>query len=210
MHQSYTELYLGLLREIFRDYPFELSSKPKNYIRIDFRPENGGQRKCGTKENNKPMKEKKTTQGQAKDKKQSKAIQAINARLAKFGLEIKNVIFAGERTIVFFKDGTKTTVQCRGGDTYSKEAGIAFAIVKKLLGKYDVGFTEIRGNGYDRLLTDIAEEAISQEKIRKAVSEKTKALKGKAKENASEPTPPPEVAPASDSVSDATKAFANS
>lgn len=153
---------------------------------------------------------KNTNQVTKKVKQQSKAIQAINARLAKSGLEIKNVIFAGERTIVFFEDGTKTTVQCRGGDTYSKEAGIAFAIVKKLLGKYDAGFTEIRGNGYDRLLTDIADEAIKQESVRKEVSEKTKALKGKAKENASEPTPPPKVAPETNGVSDATKAFANS
>ena len=58
--------------------------------------------------------------------------------------------------------------------------------------------------------TDIADEAIKQESVRKAVSEKTKALKGKAKENASGPTPPPKVAPETNGVSDATKAFANS
>lgn len=166
----------------------------------------GGAKKSPVKKDNKENMNKATK----KVKQQSKAIQAINARLAKSGLGIKNVIFAGERTIVFFEDGTKTTVQCRGGDTYSKEAGIAFAIVKKLLGKYDAGFTEIRGNGYDRLLTDIADEAIKQESVRKAVSEKTKALKGKAKENASEPTTPPKVAPETNGVSDATKAFANS
>ncbi len=185
-----------------------------DYIKIVMNPfpieENRKQEKLGVTKITESRKVKTMQPAPKKDKNQSKAILAVNARLVKFGIAIKNVIFAGERTIVFFKDGTKTTVQCRKGDTYSKEAGIAFAIVKKLLGKYDNGFTEIRGNGYDRLLTDIAEEAIKQEAIRKAVSEKAKALKGKAKEKNSEPTPPPKVAPEANGVSGATKAFANS
>ena len=50
--------------------------------------------------------------------------------------EIKNVIFNDPATIVFWKDGTKTIVKCRKdkGDVFSKETGLAMAIVKKLYG----------------------------------------------------------------------------
>lgn len=50
--------------------------------------------------------------------------------------EIENVIFNDPATIVFWKDGTKTIVKCRKdkGDVFSKETGLAMAIVKKLYG----------------------------------------------------------------------------
>lgn len=50
--------------------------------------------------------------------------------------EIENVIFNDPATIVFWKDGTKTTVKCRKdkGDVFSKETGLAMAILKKLYG----------------------------------------------------------------------------
>ena len=50
--------------------------------------------------------------------------------------EIENVIFNNPATIVFWKDGTKTIVKCRKdkGDVFSKETGLAMAIVKKLYG----------------------------------------------------------------------------
>lgn len=48
--------------------------------------------------------------------------------------EIKDVIFNPPATIVLWKDGTKTVVKCRDGDTYSKETGLALAICKKVYG----------------------------------------------------------------------------
>lgn len=48
--------------------------------------------------------------------------------------EIKNVIFNEPATIVFWADGSKTIVKCQEGDTYSKEVGLAMAIVKKIYG----------------------------------------------------------------------------
>lgn len=52
--------------------------------------------------------------------------------------EIKNVIFNPPATIVFWSDGTKTVVQCREGDEFDPEKGLAMAISKKMLGnKYD-------------------------------------------------------------------------
>lgn len=47
---------------------------------------------------------------------------------------IKKVIFNDPATIVLWDDGTKTVVKCSLGDTYSKWAGLAFCICKKLMG----------------------------------------------------------------------------
>lgn len=52
-----------------------------------------------------------------------------------FNTPIKNVIFNGPATIVFWKDGTKTVSICRDGDTYSQETGLAICFMKKALGK---------------------------------------------------------------------------
>ena len=49
-------------------------------------------------------------------------------------LGIKKVIFHDPATIVYWKDGTKTVVKCSKDDKYSKEAGLAFCIMKKLYG----------------------------------------------------------------------------
>ena len=46
----------------------------------------------------------------------------------------KKVIFNGPATVVLWKDGTKTVVKCKEGDPYSKEAGFALCLLKKLSG----------------------------------------------------------------------------
>ena len=48
--------------------------------------------------------------------------------------QIKNVIYNDPATIVFWKDGTKTVVQCQKdkGDTYNPELGLAMCIIKKM------------------------------------------------------------------------------
>ena len=51
-----------------------------------------------------------------------------------FPLTIKNVIFNGPATIVFWTDGTKTIVKCQEGDAFDSEKGLAMAFVKKILG----------------------------------------------------------------------------
>lgn len=47
---------------------------------------------------------------------------------------IKKVVFNAPATIVFWGDGSKTIVKCQPGDTYSRETGLAMAIVKKTYG----------------------------------------------------------------------------
>ena len=47
---------------------------------------------------------------------------------------IKQVKYNDPATIVFWSDGTKTVTKCCGDDIYSKEAGLAICVMKKLLG----------------------------------------------------------------------------
>lgn len=49
-------------------------------------------------------------------------------------LEVKKVIFNEPATIVFWKDGTKTVVKCRDGETFDPEKGVALCFMKKALG----------------------------------------------------------------------------
>lgn len=45
-----------------------------------------------------------------------------------------NVIFRNPATIVFWDDGDKTVVKCQPGDTFSAEAGLTAAMLKKYMG----------------------------------------------------------------------------
>lgn len=55
---------------------------------------------------------------------------------------VKEVKFSGDRTIVFFNDGTKTVVQCQEGGTFDKEKGLAVACMKKLFENTNI-FNEV-------------------------------------------------------------------
>lgn len=47
---------------------------------------------------------------------------------------VKNIIFNGPATIVFWKDGTKTMVKCHEKDTPDKSKAIALCFMKKMFG----------------------------------------------------------------------------
>lgn len=52
--------------------------------------------------------------------------------------KVEKVIFNDPVTVVFWKDGTRTTVKCTGDEKYDPEKGLAMAAIKKMLGnKYD-------------------------------------------------------------------------
>lgn len=57
--------------------------------------------------------------------------------------EIKDVIFNNPATIVFWTDGSKTVVKCKGKDSFDPEKGLAMAIVKKVFGN--------KGNYYNKI-----------------------------------------------------------
>ena len=78
------------------------------------------------------------------------ALKAIQERNKDLRGKIVDVKFSGNRTIVFFGDGTKVVVKCQEGDTFDKEKGLAVACMKKLFDNTNV-FNEVMrkwcGNG---------------------------------------------------------------
>lgn len=54
---------------------------------------------------------------------------------------VKDVIFSGPATIVFWTDGTKTVCKCQGNDTFNPETGIAMCYMKKSLGNTSMAKT---------------------------------------------------------------------
>lgn len=47
---------------------------------------------------------------------------------------IHQIIFSGPKTIVMWKDGTKTIVSCGEGDQYDRYVGFCAAVTKKMFG----------------------------------------------------------------------------
>ena len=47
---------------------------------------------------------------------------------------IQQIIFSGPKTIVIWKDGTKTIVSCGEGDQYDRYIGFCAAVTKKMFG----------------------------------------------------------------------------
>lgn len=72
------------------------------------------------------------------------ASMTLRASNSKKRIFIDKIIFNGPATIVYWDDGTKTVVKCKPDDPYSKDAGVAMATLKKIL-----------GSGYGRYLTAV-------------------------------------------------------
>lgn len=95
-------------------------------------------------------------------------------------IPISRVTYSGNKTIVWFIDGTKTTVTCSSKDTYDRQTAIAYALVKRIFGK--VGRTdpktgkfysnEIDGNGLGIKLEKIANAGFDQDIEKKNLAAK--------------------------------------
>lgn len=101
--------------------------------------------------------------------------------------EIKRVTFNGNTTIVWFQDDTYAIVNCSTGDKYDRKTAVAYAMVKRMLGKvgkYDkrakkFNAKEIDGNGFGCYLQKIVDSAFDQEKEEKLALEKKRTAKAK-------------------------------
>lgn len=58
----------------------------------------------------------------------------MNTKTKTINFCVNKVIFNGPATVVIWGDGTKTVVKCADGDSYSKWAGFAMCIAKRLYG----------------------------------------------------------------------------
>lgn len=92
---------------------------------------------------------------------------ALNVPIANM---IDHVMYSKPATIVFWIDGTKTVVKSTGSDVFSKETGVALAILKKMF-----------GDNYYRQLTRIVKHmSIDAEDVNKSKTKekpKPKAVK---------------------------------
>lgn len=98
---------------------------------------------------------------------------------------VDRAIFNGDTTIVFFTDGTRCEVNCSKDDKYDRKTAVAYAIVKRLLGKvgkYDKNrkkFIEndIDGAGFGMYLQKIVDNGFDQQAEEQAVIERKKNAK---------------------------------
>lgn len=91
--------------------------------------------------------------------------------------KIKNVIFNNPYTIVFWQDGTKTTVTCGAGDVFDEEKGIFACITKKLYGNKGSYIDNIKPfltENVEKEKTRLAEKKKKVEADAKALEEKRK------------------------------------
>lgn len=68
------------------------------------------------------------------EKEKARTIAFKKAKVDDFITSIKRVIFSGNRTIVIWADGTKTTITCGKDDVFDREKGVALCIVKHMFG----------------------------------------------------------------------------
>ena len=101
-------------------------------------------------------------------------------------IPISRVTYSGDTTVVFFTDGTKTTVKRSGADKYDRQTAIVYALAKRIFGKigrYDSKTkkfyeNEIDGNGFGTKLEKIAGAGFDQDEEKRTL----KARKAKAQE----------------------------
>lgn len=100
--------------------------------------------------------------------------------------DIDSVIFNDPATIVTFKDGTKVCVKACENDTFTKEAGLMYALVKRLYANDidDNGYLRSRGLGekigkviegaYDQKKAEADKRAKQREKAKRKEAAKAK------------------------------------
>lgn len=101
--------------------------------------------------------------------------------------EIKRVTFNGNTTIVWFTDDTYAIVNCSSGDKYDRKTAVAYAMVKRMLGKVGkldkktgkFNPKEVDSNGFGCYLQKIVDSAFDQEKEEKNALEKKRTAKAK-------------------------------
>lgn len=110
------------------------------------------------------------------DSKQIKLMEAVvNAFLdyrASIALRMKEVIFHGPATIIYWEDGDKTVVKCMKGDHMNPEMGIAMATLKKMLGG---SYKDFKKHTYEMILKDTDQKM--KKKLNKCIKEIAKAVK---------------------------------
>ena len=105
--------------------------------------------------------------------------------------DIKSVIFNAPATSVTFKDGTKVCVKASKGDTFNKETGLVYAIVKRLYAndvEEKTGYLRSRGLGekINQIVADGFDQKEQERERRAKRKAKLEAKKNKEADEAGE------------------------
>ena len=99
--------------------------------------------------------------------------------------DVKSVIFNDPATIVTFSDGSKVCVKACSKDTFNKETGLIYAIIKRLYAnEIEKSTGYLRSSGLGEKITKIVNNAVDQkerERERRRKQKEKQAKKEKAK-----------------------------
>ena len=136
------------------------------------------------------------------------AIAALNKRLNFNFPKIVQVIYNDPVTIVFFADGTKSKVRAQKGVQFTKEGGLMYAILKRLVCIPDIDDNEVVGNGFGNILEKAANAGFDQ-KEHNAKRKAEANAKKRAKKANIEKAPANEVPPGTQVKQTTDKVWAN-
>ena len=114
------------------------------------------------------------------------ALSSVLVSLAKrnaFMPNITKVLYNDPVTKVYFADGTWVLVKTSEHDTFDKERGLIYAMVKKMMGEIDPKTGEVKSNGYMCELKRFVDNAYDQ----KAAKVEKEAQKVEAPKTESKP-----------------------
>ncbi len=101
--------------------------------------------------------------------------------------DVQNVIFNDPATIVTFSDGSKVCVKACSKDTFNKETGLIYAIIKRLYAddvEKNTGY--LRSTGLGEKISKILAKATDQKEVARVRKAKKDAKKAKAKNDVNE------------------------
>ena len=105
--------------------------------------------------------------------------QASQTYSGHFVPDVQRIHYNGNKTIVWFVDGSKVITDCSAGDKYDRQTALAYAIVKRMYGKigaYDKnGHWDpclVDGNGFGTKMKKLVDSGFDQVKEEQLASEK--------------------------------------
>jgi len=98
---------------------------------------------------------------------------------------VERIIYNDPVIKVYFVDGTWVLLKTTQGDTFDKERGLVYALVKRMMGTPDPVTHEVKGGGYMGALHRMIDSATDQKKNRE---EKEKAAAEKKEQPDAAPT----------------------
>ena len=174
MYNKNLKLAVGLVDDIFNElahFAKETMDNGKGYVGLSISPIDGSRQLTKVVENKPTC---------------TCTCKSNSLRFKDIVDDIDSVIFNDPATIVTFKDGSKVCVKACEKDTFTKEAGLMYALVKRLYANDIDNNGYLRSTGLGEKINKVIEGAFDQKKAeadkRAKLRAKAKAKEAKAKE----------------------------